>query len=403
MKKKEETQISFGHKHVWTDTSGHAHRVVFDEKTIEKPRTTWIVLSTVTLLATAIGLVGVYTAPPRGDAGPALRVSGPNFDFAVKTTIAKEDPPARVLCAGWNDEFFTSSDSGTTLYDAAGQKLGFWANESGKEPTAIAFDFDERSSNHGALLVAYGDTIQALRFSLEKVVPGEGESVYFTGQDGAVGPFETLLEIPGAEIRGLALSPDRLFVADYNARYVARYSWKKLESLHNAEEKRLVPDCAIGEADEATGYSGLKPAFDKNFSVAYSASNNELLAANSGLLRVDLFNANTGVFIADCGAPHVETALGFDGDANPVAIAAGKSDWFAAAESGTGNAGDGSELMPTLSFFSMDGSLLKKNVLDGARDDAEASIADLGISPDGNRAYALYSNGEIDVLETPNN
>ena len=49
--------ISLGRRHYWTDTQGQAHRVVFDDGKLEKPRSTWIVLASVTLFALIFGVV----------------------------------------------------------------------------------------------------------------------------------------------------------------------------------------------------------------------------------------------------------------------------------------------------------------------------------------------------------
>ena len=60
-KRNKDNDVSLGHRHYWTDTQGHAHRVVFDDKTLEKPRATWVVLVTVTIVALVAGVVIITT------------------------------------------------------------------------------------------------------------------------------------------------------------------------------------------------------------------------------------------------------------------------------------------------------------------------------------------------------
>ena len=89
--------------------------------------------------------------------------------------------------------FFVADARGVSLYDAEGNQLGAWPNEPDETPTALAFVSDENAATNGTLLVAYGDKVKSLRFSLDNVVPGEGESVIFTAQNGALGDLELIL------------------------------------------------------------------------------------------------------------------------------------------------------------------------------------------------------------------
>ena len=402
MRKKKDatgTQVLLGHKHAWTDTAGHAHRVVFDERALENPKTTWVVLLVVTFIALAAGAVGVFTAPHSSNNAVPLPVadSGPSFAYA-STVKHESSTPCTGLAAGWNDEFFVADSQGVTLYDAEGNKLGSWQNDSDEAPTAIAFVSDQNAATNGLLLVAYGDKVKALRFSLDNVVPSEGEAVIFTAQDGALGELEHILTVPDADIRGLASSSERLFVADYLSDRVRRYSWKKIDALKNAEQKEAFPDCVIGDPDTAAAHPGLKPVIKENFSIAYLPVENELFVSNSGHYRVDAFNAGTG----SARAEHSLTRLIDQGEAsgdsaNPIAIAVASNKWVIVAET---SKKPGSEAMSgpsTIRFFGLSGEPLGTLPRSEAERNEDTFVIGVAASPDSKRVYALNSNGDVDI------
>ncbi len=398
-KKSDETQVLLGHKHSWTDTAGHAHRVVFDEKTLEKPGTTWLVLTIVTVVALAAGAFGVFTAPRHNDLTTSFPVadSDPLFVFG-KTIKRAAETPCVAITSGWNDEFFVADSAGVSLYDSEGVKLDSWSNEPQENPTAIAFVSDENAATNGALLVAYGNKIKSLRFSLDNVVPGEGDSVIFTAQNGALGGLEHILTVPDADIRGIASSSERLFVADFQSGRVWRYSWKKIEALQREETKETAPDCVIGDSDVASAYPGLKPAIKENFSISYLPSENELYVSNSGLFRVDAFNASAGTVNSDHSwARSGDLNDSFVGAANPIAVAVSSQKWLAVAEAGKSASNGIDEKSSPVLFFGLNGDSLGRLPYDGLERAEETFVIGIAVSPDSKNIYALNSNGDVDV------
>ena len=136
--------VSLGHRHYWTDTQGHAHRVVFDEKTLEKPRATWIVLTTVTLLALIVGVALIISIHPATNVKPFVETprAAPVFVLArsIDDGVASH---ATAIAAGWNDEFFLAGDDGVSLYESTtGKKLETWSFDEKIAPTALAFVAD---------------------------------------------------------------------------------------------------------------------------------------------------------------------------------------------------------------------------------------------------------------------
>ena len=402
MKKKEKKPVVLlGRKHVWTDTQGHAHRVVFDEKVAEKPKFTWVVLAVVTFVALVLGVVGVLTTPERAASTGKIFVTEEQPSFVYKTTIrADADARAHALAAGWNNEFFLADDEGVTLYAADGTKLDFWQNELEDEsPTALTFASDQNAATNGTLIVAYTDKVKALRFSLDRVAPGEGNDVIFTARGGAKGAPKLVLNANDADIRGLACSSERLFVADFRTGRVYRYTWKKLDALKDDLEKSILPDCIIGDPDVSSAYPGLKPALKEKFSVVYLPSENELFAANSGLFRVDSFNAGTGVYRAEHSQSHQSDASdGFTGAANPIAIAVSFEKWIATAETGDLASSETPRRDP-IRFFSLTGTPLGSLAQPDIPRPDETFVVDVATSPDSRWIYALYSNGDVDVWE----
>lgn len=166
--------ISLGRRHYWTDTQGQAHRVVFDDGKLEKPRATWIVLASVTLFALVFGVVVLLTTHPNTSSNlrPEAPKLYPNLRCA-RTIVSDADARPVAIAAGWNDEFFLASEKGVALYDASGNKLDFWQNEEDVAPSAINFVAQEGDPSNGLLLLAYPTKIKAMRFSLDQYVPSE--------------------------------------------------------------------------------------------------------------------------------------------------------------------------------------------------------------------------------------
>lgn len=400
-KKSEKTQVAWGRKHSWVDTQGHAHRIVFDEKSSERPRGAWLALGVATFLALAIGVVGVLTAPSKSR-DDVYRVAGPSAVWKFARTIAPEQERAQTISAGWNDEFFVANREGVALYNSQGEKLDFWAFDAPQDPTAIFFVADVNSSRNGTLLVAFVDEIRVLRFTLDRVATGEGANLVFTAKGGAKGAFEPFLSIPETDIRDLAATSDRLFIADYAGARVLRYTWSKIEALQSGSDKTLIPDCAIGEPDSAFDYPGLAPTFERVFSIAFFPSINELMAANSGRLRIDSFNASTGAYCADHGIPkNMNIPSVFSGTENPVAIASVGVDRIVAAEYRSPVDLEDGYASDTTSFieFDLTGEVVSKIVCENTERAPEVSIVALDSSFDGTRLYALYSDGAVDVWE----
>ena len=67
--------------------SGQWRRVVFNDSSLENPRTTWFVLSIVTLFAVVIGVFGVLSAPSRDSGALYYQVSNDTLSFNLQTTI----------------------------------------------------------------------------------------------------------------------------------------------------------------------------------------------------------------------------------------------------------------------------------------------------------------------------
>ncbi len=404
MKKKDATQISFGHKHVWTDTAGHAHRVVFDRKTPQDPKSTWLVLSIVTAVAIILGGIGVFTAPSPVDDAQFYQVADNTVSYSYSKTFRSESSDAsfEAMAPGWNNELFLADANGVALYDANGTKLDYWTNDvnegESKTPTAATFVSEPGASTNGLLLVAYGDRIKALRFSLERVTPGEGNSVVFSAKNGALGALSTVLTIPGADIRGLACSSERLFVADVVSERVKRYSWQKIEELKDADKKELTPDCELGNPEPSFSYPGLAPVLKRNFSLAYFSPDSELFVANSGRMRVDAFNENSGTFREGAlwGQASNEPKA-FNGNANPQAIAISTNRWIVAADCELPSKQNANNTETPIRLFNFNGSAIGQLPYDKHERMVETFVLDVAVSPDSKFIYALNENGEVDV------
>lgn len=417
-KNSKDKDISFGRRHYWTDTQGQAHRVVFDDGKLEKPRATWIVLASVTLFALVFGVVILLTTHP--DTGSNLRLEVPKLYpnlRCARTIVADADARPIAIAAGWNDEFFLASEKGVALYDATGSKLDFWQNEENVAPTAIKFVAQEYDSSNGLLLLGYPTKIKALRFSLDQYVPSEsanqeadlaanvGEdararnnAVERTAARGPIGEFYDVLTRSDANIRGIECDGDRLFVADYQSNSIWRFSLKKLEKRAADEKTEPVADCLIGAPDEGRGYPGLKPAFAKNFCLIFDEEGKVLYAVSSGLFRIDAFNPETGVWLSDkswARAPGVGT--GFRGAANPISIDS-RGSLIIAAESGRFFDESGKRRVSPLRFFTTSGEWLD-DLGDGSNFSDDVSALAAVFSHDDKRVFVLKSDGGVDVWE----
>ncbi len=411
---------ALGYKHEWTDTGGHSHRVIFDKKTLERPQTTWKALTVVAALGLLVGGVAILTAPRVKDGGPfPLAPTNVRPDFALTTTLRNlttEQPVA--LAAGWGDEFFLADRGGVGLYRVVdGERLQYWKSAEGDAPTALTFIADETSEKNGALLIAYPERIDAIYFATDRVADeaatsetnddeekknggvSEESAPTRTAQNAALGEATTILTIPGAEVAAVAATPERLFVGDFNADRVWRYSWRTLDALRDAEKKETPPDCEIGAPDGALSYPGFRPATEPRMSVVYSPTTNEIVVANSGLFRVDAFNVDSGVWNAEHSwtkTPGTERA--FAGAANPVALVVSPSGWIATAETGKIDGASGKK-SPLQIFDAKSGSWISE-FLAGPPTENEGRVASpigLALSEDGRQIWALKSNGEIEV------
>lgn len=379
--------------------SGQWRRVVFNDSSLENPRTTWFVLSIVTLFAVVIGVFGVLSAPSRDSGALYYQVSNDTLSFNLQTTIIpNSESLVEAFAVGWNDELFLADRSGVSLYNASGEKLGFWRNDAQESPTAATFVFDEKAATNGTLLVAYTNTIKALRFSLETAATEDNGVTTYTARRETQNELETVLTVPDAAIRGLACTSERLFVADYATGRVWRYSWAKLNSLRETGELTCLPDCEIGAPDDATAYPGLRPGLERNFSLSFLPGQNELFVANSGLFRVDSFNVSAGVNNpSHSWTRESNTIHAFTGSANPIAVAVSKDSWLATADAGAFATQAVASANSPIQLFSLTGEWLGQIPYDGISRTEETFVVDLGVSPDARRIYALNSNGEIDV------
>lgn len=411
---------ALGYKHEWTDTGGHSHRVIFDKKTLERPQTTWKALSFVAALGLLVGGVAILTAPRAKDKGRApLAPTNVRPDFALTATLrnlASEPPVA--LAAGWGDEVFLADRGGVGLYCVGdGERLQYWKSPDGDAPTALTFVVDDTSEKNGALLIAYPERIDAIYFATnrfeddaeasetndgeeeKKNVGAEENAPIRTARNAALGEATTILAIPGASIAAVAATPERLFVGDFNADRVWRYSWRTLDALRDAEKKETPPDCEIGAPDGALSYPGFRPATEPRMSVVYSPTTNEIVVANSGLFRVDAFNVDSGVWNAEHSwtkTPGTERA--FAGAANPVALVVSPSGWIATAETGK-IAPESGKKSPLQIFDAKNGAWISE-IFVGPPTENEGRVAspiDLALSEDGRQILALKSNGEVEI------
>ena len=411
---------ALGYKHEWTDTGGHSHRVIFDKKTLERPQTTWKALTFIAALGLLVGGVAILTAPRAKDGGPfPLAPTNVRPDFTLTTTLrnlTSERPVA--LVAGWGDEFFLADKGGVGLYRGDGERLQYWKSAEGDAPTALTFVADETSEKNGALLIAYPERIDAIYFATNRVAnettaneekkdggeekknaASEEKAPILTAQDAALGEASTILTIPGASVAAVAATPERLFVGDFNADRVWRYSWRTLDALRNAEKKETPPDCEVGAPDGALSYPGFRPATEPYMSVVYSPATNEIVVANSGLFRVDAFNVDSGVWNAEHSwtkTPGMERA--FAGAANPIALVVSPSGWIATAETGKIDGATGKK-SPLQIFDAKSGSWIAE-MLGVAPPENEIRVASpigLTLSEDGRKILALKSNGEVEI------
>lgn len=414
-KSKKNKDISFGRRHYWTDTQGYAHRVVFDDASQEKPRATWIVLTTVTILSLVVGVALIVSDRSDSQFRPVVEpvASAPSLVFAT-TIDAGVASRATAIAAGWNDELFLGDDSGVSLFDATGKKLDSWSFDETVPPTALAFVSDENSSDNGLLLVAFPEKVKALRFSLDQLVPADGAGDYAlpgdaddeieannavarTAARGAIGTPTTLLTQTGADFRGIACAGDRLFVADYKSQRVWRRSLKRLAAA--PDDGATPPDLELGEPDDARDYPGLKPAFRRNFCLSFVAEKNALYVANSGVFRVDAFDPETGAWLSDLswsktpGAPDA-----FRGASNPIAIVAEPS-LIVAGESGVFMNDATKGRFSPVRLFDDSGRWLVDLAADYSSRPNDLTVVSVAASRELKRVYALYSDGSVDVWE----
>lgn len=412
--KNKSKEISLGHKHYWTDTQGHAHRVVFDEKTLEKPRATWVVLATVTVLAMVIGAVALTTLRPSTDDHRFVEKPRATHEYVFLTSVAAFDAKPTAIAAGWNDEFFAGSEAGVTLFDRSGVKLETWSFDEPTAPTALAFVASELNASNGLLLAAFGDKVKFLSFSLDQFVPadsGTGADVLSGGADaeteannavvrtanrGALGSPKTLFTKSGADIRGIECSGERLFIADYAAERVWRYSLRKLYSLE-PDSPEPTPDCELGAPDLARGYPGLKPTFPTTFSVSYLQSSNLLYVASPGLFRVDAFDPETGAWTSEKSWTRVPGVVhSFHGAANPVAVVA-LDDFFVVGESGVMYDETTKARKSGAALFNTSGDWFADLASDFSLRSDEVTITDVAASPNARCVYVLNADGSVDV------
>lgn len=429
-KKERDAKKALGYKHEWIDTRGHSHRIFFDKKTLEKPKTTWTALIAVAVLAFLIGGVVLLTVPAEKSGGP-VRLNSANLKpaFAPKSSlIGLTAQPATALAAGWNGEFFLADRAEIALFDANGQKLDAWPNKNGETPTALSFVANEGSAKNGLLLIAYPNRVDSISFDLGAATANanaaletenaenaesNGENaaavVVRTAAGGALGPATTVLTIPNAEISGVATSDERLFVADRKSERVWRYSWAKLDALKNAESKETTPDCEIGAPDAASGYPGLRPARSVPFfNVVFSSANNEIFVANSGLFRVDAFNADSGARVAEhswAKAPG-GSERAFGGMENPVAVVVSPNGWLATVEQEKVANGVGAKKIgpkSPLQIFEWTGNWIAE-IPPTAKSDKSAAPAPYvaaALSANSRRLLTLSANGAVDVFVQP--
>jgi len=413
-KKDTDQVISFGRKHYWTDTQGHAHRIVFDDKRFESPRANWTALLTVTAMALIIGSALILSLRPDNEVVLPTRTQNLTPAFVFERTLSSDElAHASAIAAGWNDEFFVANASGVSLFDASGKKLESWSFDEPTPATALAFVSNENNSSNGLLLAGFGDVVKSLQFSLDQFVPaaasndetlpGDADAetetnnaVVRTCVRGALGAPKTLLVRSGADIRGLECSGERLFVADYAAGCVWRYSLKKLYA-RDPDLGEPTPDCDLGEPDELRGYPGLKPAFRRNFSVSYLNEKNILYVASSGLFRVDAFDPETGAWSPESSWSKVPGALNaFRGVSNPIAIEA-KGDLFLTAESGVFRNESTQERTSPLRLYDSMGSMLVEFGPGAAQRSDDYTVVDVAASSEMRFIYVLNSDGSVDV------
>ncbi len=396
--KKKGLKISLGHKHEWIDTQGHTHFVVFDEKTLEKPKATWAVLAVVTVLAVVAGLFGVLTARHDDARNGAIQTnSTPSYEYKFSVYPEGEEGLKPIaITAGWNDELFVVYRDGAHLYDRNGQHLNYWGDSNEKTPTAVTFVSDENDPRDGSLLIAYGDELRVLRFNQNNVVTDESGAVHYSAHDGAGGDPILLANMPDVDICAIVVATDRLYAADLKTSRVLRYSWSKIDAVAEAEDKTVIPDCVVGDPDPTAGYPGLALAQGRWMSLAYVPLENQLLVANPRVLRVDAFNANTGLPSSD--RAFVQTGLT---SVEPNAV----SPLVIAAFGASGVVASGVDPLAeetTIVTFNSRGDALSKTVADKDRRDEPGDIVAVDASDDGKRIYALCSDGVVDVWESAN-
>ncbi|MDO5310094.1 MAG: hypothetical protein Q4G03_11475 [Planctomycetia bacterium] len=407
MKKKATSKISLGHRHYWTDTAGHAHRIVFDQRSLTRPRVTLITLGIATLFAALVGGALVVTNSPQPQGHTYYAEPNSRVEFVFQRVCPRvSDSPGTAIASGWNDEYFVSDRSGVTLFDADGEKLDFWRNPEEEAPTALAFVQDERSASNGLLLIAYSQKVLAQHFSLEQYIPVDTEArvsddfetnnaVLRTSHNGALGNARLLLTAPDFDIRGLTCSAERLFVADYKTQRAWRYSLRRLEELAEDSDHTLAPECELGAPDEGENYPGLRPSLPRHFCLDYLPERNELYVANSGLYRVDAFNAGSGLWVAERSwSKSPDTLNGFHGAANPVALVA-TSNWIATAETGKLTPEEQRASGGPFQLFAPDGSWLGSLDTAGQELGADNYVVGFSGSSDASFLYALLANGDV--------
>ena len=410
MEEKKPIKNLLGRNHSWIDTAGHTHKIVFDKKTLEKPQTTWGALAIVTAVALIVGSALILSEPSsKGGLGFFETLGETTPRFAIVNSICRiTDAPVKAIAAGWNDEIFLATQNEIVLTNSNGERLDSWKNDEKDAPTALTFIANEDSPKNGSLLIAYQEKIKTLSFSLEQYAlnktnaneKGSSEdAVTRTARGGALGVARTVLESPGANIRGIASSNERLFVADYNSQRTFRYAWKSLEAIKDGESKTTPPDCVLGAPDDAANYPGLKPGTDRNFCIVYVPESNELYVANSGLFRVDVFNAGSGVWLPERSwTPGREAPYGFVGGANPIALIVAPNRWIATAETGAWTSA--LQKKSPLNLYDLSGVWLTELIKDEVSETQnETFLVSIGISVDCKKIYALDSNGDVDVWQ----
>ncbi|MDO4587828.1 MAG: hypothetical protein Q4C95_11100 [Planctomycetia bacterium] len=307
-------------KYDWVDTAGFTHRYSFDTQAIDQPRTTWIVLLSVTFVAFIIGCILIRYLPEKKSSTfyyskyannqAELFASVATFDLSepvhpsaiTKGPTLSEENEGEIL---ETETFFVAGDEKVVLYNIKGEKINEWSfgtpdSESEKtieHPKSLCFVHQKNHPLNNCLLIAFKNRIDFLNTAQQKAT---------------IQPFLTFDD--NSYLTSLTVDQANLYVADYAQKIIYKYNGSDCKN-------RSMEIGQVTEANQEEGFLGLVLSASPYFDIAFHPSLNSILATNSVRFRIESFDAETGEWQKDNSwEKHPGNPNGFTGCCNPVLL-----------------------------------------------------------------------------------